>query len=188
MLWNWRLKMPKRLPSEKQLKRWWGEPVFFLGFRCVDGTIDQKTLSFADFAVLFRTRSQGHVIISYFGKSGNSLPGNRSQNRFGSPRGKSSLSVFKTAARHGGVYRSSSHCRVVSNLRFPKKTLELFKVWAYQKKLSLSEALLQTRRFPIPRMGRARVSSSYIFYRTIIRVKENHRWPVDRDTLELYHE
>ena len=41
--------------------------------------------------------------------------------------------------------------------------MEIFKAWAYRKKLSLAEALVFARRLPIPQMGRARQQKLYEF-------------------------
>jgi uncharacterized protein (TIGR00375 family) len=139
-----------------------GTGFFSLDSGAIDNTIDQKTLSLADFAVLFRTRSQGHIIHRILEKAGFPCQLIDRKTILDHPGVRSMLSLFKILYGMGmfidlqatvGLFKPSVSL----------KTLELFKVWAYQKKMPLSQALLQARRFPIPDMGRTRQQQLYTF-------------------------
>jgi superfamily I DNA/RNA helicase len=66
-----------------------------------------------------------------------------------------------------------------------KKVLEKLKSWAYQKNLSLAEALVQTRRLPIPQMGRAGQQQLYDFTRTFLDFKKRIESLSVTESLEL---
>jgi len=65
------------------------------------------------------------------------------------------------------------------------KAVEILKFWAYEKNLSLAEALIQTRRLPVPHMGRLRQQQLYDFIGQISDLKNKINGLPVADTLEF---
>jgi ATP-dependent DNA helicase UvrD/PcrA len=161
-----------------------GTSFFSMDSGAVDGTIDQKTLSFGDFAVLFRTRSQGDVIFRMLDKAGIPCQVIDRKPVLQHPGVQSALSVLKLL--HGmGLFSDLQATVGIFKPAVSKKVLEKLKSWAYQKNLSLAEALVQTRRLPIPQMGRAGQQQLYDFTRTFLDFKKRIESLSVTESLEL---
>lgn len=132
-----------------------GTGFFSLDSGAVDGTTDRNSLSFADFAVLFRTRNQKDAISSILEKAGIPCQVIDRKNVLDHPGVKSVFSVFKLL--HGaGMFTDFQAAAGIFPPSVPARGMEILKSWAYEKKLPFSEALVQACRLPIPRMGRER--------------------------------
>ncbi|MBC2711338.1 MAG: UvrD-helicase domain-containing protein [Desulfosarcina sp.] len=160
-----------------------GTGFFSLDSGAVDGTIDQEPLSFADFAVLLRTRSQGDAILRILEKAGIPCQVIDRKTVLDHPGVKSVLSVFKLL--HGmGVFTDLQASVGVFNSSVSIKTLEILKYWAYEKNLPLAETLVKSRRLPIPQMGRARQQRLYDFIGKLSSFKKRNNGLSVTDTLE----
>ena len=161
-----------------------GTGFFSLDSGSVDGTMDKKALSFADFAVLYRTRNQGKVILKYLEKAGIPCQVIDRKTVFSHPGVKSLLSVFKLL--NGVSMFSDLQASIrVFNSPVSIKSIEIIKHWAYQKTFSLTEALVQLRRLPIPHMGHTRQQQLFTFLGKISRFKKKIEGLLVVDTLEL---
>jgi DNA helicase-2/ATP-dependent DNA helicase PcrA len=161
-----------------------GTGFFSMDSGAVDNTIEQKPLSFSDFAVLFRTRSQSDVIFRMLEKA--SIPCQVIDRKpvLQHPGVKSALSVLKLL--HGmGLFTDIQAAVGIFKSPVSNKVLDILKFWAYQKKLALADALVQSRRLPIPQMGRSRQQQLYDFSSLLFDFKKSiDNLPVT-DALEL---
>jgi len=161
-----------------------GTGFFSLDSGAVDAVKDQRLLSFADFAVLFRTRSQGKVILKALEKAG--LPCQLIDRKrvLDHPGVKAVTSVFKLL--HGlGIVDDIQHAAGVLNSSVSKKSVEILKAWTYQKKMALAEALVQSCRLPIPHMGHARQQRLYDFIQRLSSFKKKTKGLPATEILEL---
>ncbi len=111
----------------------------------VDGATNQGQLSFADFAVLFRTRSQGKVLLKFLEKAGIPCQLIDRKRVLDHPGVKAVISVFKLL--HGvGIIDDIKNAAGVFNSSVSKTSIEILKSWTYRKKIPLAEALVQSCR------------------------------------------
>ena len=169
-----------------------GTGFFSLDSGAVDGSLAQETLSFADFAVLFRTRNQGKVFFKTLGKAGIPCQLVDRQTVIDHIGIKAVLSVFKLL-REMGLFIDLEVAAKEFKPSLSSKVLELFKSWAYQNHLTLKEALIQARRLPIPHMGRVRQQQLYDYTGQLLNFKkqtdglsvaETLEWIVEKDDLK----
>ncbi|WP_167527878.1 UvrD-helicase domain-containing protein [Desulfosarcina alkanivorans] len=161
-----------------------GTGFFSLDSGAVDGTLDQRPLSFSDFAVLFRTHGQGEIISGFLEKAGIPCQVINRRAVLDHPGVKSALSIFKLW--HGmGIFSDLQAAVGMFKPAVSKKALEIFKSWAYRKKLSLAEALIQTRRLPIPHMGRTRQQQLYDFCGQLLAFQQRIDGQPVTETFEL---
>ncbi len=161
-----------------------GTGFFSLDSDAVDGATDQRQLSFADFAVLFRTRSQGKVILKSLEKAG--IPCQLIDRRsvLEHPGVKAVISVFKLL--HGvGIIDDIQIAAGIFNSSVSKKSIEILKSWTYQRNLPLAEALVQSCRLPIPHLGHARQQRLYSFIGRLSRFKKKSEGLPVTEILEL---
>jgi superfamily I DNA/RNA helicase len=78
------------------------------------------------------------------------------------PGVKSVISVFKLLCDRG-IFNDLQATAGLFNSSLSKQSIEILKSWAYHKKLSLTEALVQSCRLPIPQLGRARQQQLFAF-------------------------
>ncbi|WP_319522726.1 UvrD-helicase domain-containing protein [uncultured Desulfosarcina sp.] len=139
-----------------------GTGFFSLDSGAVDGNRQGDSFGFSDFAVLFRTRSQAEVIETILEKAG--IPCQRVDRRTVLEHSgiQSIVAAFKVF--HGvGLFDDIA---VMGKIVYPPpstKALEILKRWAYHNELSVTEALSQARRLPIPKMGNARQQRLFEF-------------------------
>jgi DNA helicase-2/ATP-dependent DNA helicase PcrA len=160
-----------------------GTGFFSLDSGAVDGRSDLKPLSFADFAVLFRTRSQGDTIFRILEKVG--IPCQIVDRRtvLDHPGIKSVLSVFKLL-RGMGLFSDLQATVKVIKPSVSIKVVEMLMSWAYAKNLPLAEALVKARRVPIPHMGNKRQQRLYSFVGRLSSFSEEIDDLAVADTLE----
>lgn len=160
-----------------------GTGFFSLDSGAVDGTVGQECMSFADMAVLFRTRHQGEVIGRVLEKAG--FPCQRVDKRtlLDHPGVESIFSIFKLL--HGkGLFIDLQAAAGVLKASISTKPLAIFKSWAYQNRLPLAEALIQARRLPIPKMHRTSQQQLYAFSGQILNFQKKTQGLQVADTLE----
>ncbi|WP_372682816.1 ATP-dependent helicase [Desulfosarcina sp.] len=139
-----------------------GTGFFSLDSGAVDAATDQRLLSFADFAVLFRTRNQGKVILKTLEKAGIPCQLIDRKRVLDHPGVKAVISLFKLL--HGvGIFNDLQAAAGVFNSSVSPQSLKILKAWAYRKNFSLAETLVQTCRLPIPHMGHVRQQRLYSF-------------------------
>ena len=137
------------------------------GFLSLDsGAVDSRTenepLSFADFAVLFRTRSQGDLISRTLEQAGIPCQVADRQNVLEHIGVNALMSIYKLI--HGiGLFNDIHAAASVLRPSLTASVLEILKSWAYRNNLSASQALVQARRLPIPHLGRNRQQRVYDF-------------------------
>ena len=148
-----------------------GTGFYSLDSGAVDTASDQRRLSFADVAVLFRTRSQGQILLKVLEKAGLPCQLIDRKSVLDHPGVKTVMSVFKLL--HGvGLFEDLQAVAGVFHSSVSKKSIEILKAWTYQKKLTLAEALVQSCRLPIPHMGHARQQRLYAFIGRVSCLKE----------------
>jgi uncharacterized protein (TIGR00375 family) len=155
-----------------------GTGFFSLDSGAVDGSIERNLFSFSDFAVLFRTRNQGKIIFNTLQKAGIPCQIVDRKTVLDHPGVTSVLSVFKLL--HGmGLFTDLQAALSIFKPSVSKRVLDILKDWIYQNELSLMDALVQTRRIPIPRMGRVRQQQLYEFTGELLSLmKETECLPV----------
>ncbi|MCB2145035.1 MAG: UvrD-helicase domain-containing protein [Deltaproteobacteria bacterium] len=161
-----------------------GTGFFSLDSGAVDGTLDKKALSFADFAVLYRTRNQGKVILKYLEKAGIPCQVIDRKTVFSHPGVRMVLSVFKLL-NGMSLFSDLQDSVKVFNASVSSKSIEIIKDWAYQKAISLEEALVQLRRLPIPHMGNTRQQHFFTFLGSVSRLKKKSEGLSVVDALEM---
>ena len=137
-----------------------------------DAATDRRRLSFADFAVLFRTRSQGQIIFKTIEKAGIPCQLIDRKSVLDHPGVKAVISVFKLL-NGVGIFNDFQTTAGVFNSLVSKKGMEILKTWIYQNNIPLADALVQSCRLPIPHMGRVRQQRLYSFIGRLSSFKEN---------------
>lgn len=128
----------------------------------VDSRVDNELMSFADFAVLFRTRSQADLISRTLEQAGIPCQVADRQTIMDNSGIGALMSIYKLI--HGiGLFDDIDAAASLRRMSITATSLEILKSWAYRNDLSASQALLQARRVPIPRMGRHRQQRLYDF-------------------------
>ncbi len=120
----------------------------------VDAAETHPWLSFSDFAVLFRTRSQATPILSVLEKAGipcQLVDRTATLDHAGMQALLAAVKVFYGV----GLFSDLEQVTTLLRARVSVKSLELLKKWAYSNHLSMPESLTQARRFPIPDLARS---------------------------------
>lgn len=115
------------------------------------GTVER---SFSDFAILYRTNSQGGVFADAFDKAGIPYQMVSKENIFRRKGIHELLSLYKIIAGTGSYADLE---RVVSYIGegIGKKTFGVLKKWCFKHHFSTREAIINTKRFPIDGMSSA---------------------------------
>jgi DNA helicase II / ATP-dependent DNA helicase PcrA len=136
----------------------------------VDATSDQKSFSFEDFAVLFRTHRQADVISAILEKAGIPCQVINRARTLDHPGIRTLLAVFRLL-QDMGTFDDLQTAASAVRPSLPSKVVEILKFWAYRKNLTIAQALVHTRRLPIPSMGRSRQQQLYAFIRLLSDLK-----------------
>jgi uncharacterized protein (TIGR00375 family) len=127
----------------------------------VDGGAGEN-FSFADFAVLYRTRGQAETIYRTLEKAGISCQQVDRKTITDDPGIQSILSTLKLM--YGvGTFDDMLKCKPIIHPSPSPESIEILKAWAFQSRFSAEEAIIQVRRLPVPQMGRARQQRVYDF-------------------------
>jgi uncharacterized protein (TIGR00375 family) len=124
-----------------------------IDFGRVDGTTPRRSYGFSDFAILYRTRSQGQTIAEIMQKVG--IPCQTTNKAFIMNKQGAILLISWMKVIHGvGSYLDLE--RVVSGLGLPvsRPALERFFEWAIQFRIDLAEALYRVVRLPLKSIKR----------------------------------
>ena len=119
----------------------------------VEDLKNQPSLSFSDFAVLYRTRRQGDLIFRILEKAG--IPCQQADKKqvFEDPRIVSLVSAVKVSLCKGSFFDLQPAMKIL-DLPLSDRAMQNFQQWAYENDLSLEQALSQAKRFPISQLGK----------------------------------
>ena len=115
----------------------------------VDGDMNSQPFSFADFAVLVRTRSQIHPIFETLEKAGIPCQVVDRRTILDHQDIKKLIAVFKLVHETGGFDDLQTAAQMLKP-SVSASTMQRLKLWAYNRELSVTDALIQVRRLPIP--------------------------------------
>ncbi len=120
----------------------------------VDDDGNHPAMSFSDFAVLFRTRSQAKPILTVLEKVG--IPCQLVDRKSALDHAGIQALTALTKVFYGfGLFNDLEAAKTLLRAPVSAKSLELLRKWAYSNHLSMPESLRQARRFPIPGLARA---------------------------------
>ena len=139
-----------------------GTGFFSMDSGAVDGIDSQPPWSFADFAVLVRTRSQINPIFRMLDKAGLPCQVVDRKSILDHPRIRILIALFKLV-HETGVFGDLQTAIEMLTPSVSAKTVDRFKFWAYTKRLPLAEALTQARRLPIPQITLAQQQQLFDF-------------------------
>ena len=125
-----------------------------IDFAKVDGNSNQKEYSFADFAVLYRTRRQGEILKKFFETGGIPLQLSAKKSYLKIKGIIELIALVKILEKRGSIFDFEKIVNILSS-RISKKMTGLLKKRIYQKKLSLEETFEMLKRLPIPDMKKA---------------------------------
>ena len=135
---------------------------FSIDSGAVDGIDSQQACSFADFAVLVRTRSQINPIFRMLEKAGIPCQMVDRKSVLDHPSIKKLIALFKLV-NETGVFGDLQAAVEMLKPSVSAKTCDRLKFWSYQKKISLTETLTQVRRLPIPQIRLAQQKQLFEF-------------------------
>jgi ATP-dependent DNA helicase UvrD/PcrA len=116
--------------------------------------------AYSDFAVLYRTAHQHHLLAKALEKRGIPYQVASRENKMGSRDIVALLSLFRIL--HGrGAYVDLENSIPILPEGIGKKVLQYFKHWGFAGGYCMEEALARSRRFPIPGMSRAQQMKLY---------------------------
>ena len=125
-----------------------------IDFNKVDGNSNLKEYSFADFAVLYRTRRQGEIIKKFFETGGIPFQISARKNYLKIKGIIELIALLKILEKSGSIFDFENIANIISS-KIGKKMIGLLKKNAYQKELSLEDSFQILKRLPIPDMTKA---------------------------------
>ncbi len=141
-----------------------------IDFGKVDGNPMTDTLSFKDFAVLYRTRAQGETIAPIFDKAGIPFQIANRRARYQDNVLGGLLSLLKMV-QETGTYLDFKYVINKIGEGIGSKTWQSFKSWGFENEYDLKKALHHARRLPITGMQRAQQSKLHVFIGFLERLK-----------------
>jgi len=125
-----------------------------IDFGFVDGLQHAGNASFSDFAVLYRTSEQNRVLSEVFDTAGIPYQIVSRENVFNTKYISELISLLKVIEGAGG-YADLERSLKITTPTINNKGIQIFKDWGYENRFSLESALMNARRFPINKMGKA---------------------------------
>jgi DNA helicase-2/ATP-dependent DNA helicase PcrA len=125
-----------------------------IDFGVVDGHQHAGSLSFSDFAVLYRTSEQNRVLSEVFDTAGIPYQIVSRENIFNTTYISEVISLLKIIEGTGG-YADFERSLKITTPRINNKSILIFKNWGYENRFSLETSLMNARRFPISQMSKA---------------------------------
>ena len=147
-----------------------GTGFFSIDSGAVDGNV--QPLSFADFAVLVRTRGQIQAIGETLEKAGIPCQVVDRKTILDHDDIKKLIAVFKIIHETGGFDDLEIAVQML-NPSVSQKTIERLKIWAYKKELPLADALIQVRRLPIPHISIAQQQHLFDVIIALTKIKKS---------------
>ena len=125
-----------------------------IDFGLVGGQQDARNVSFSDFAVLYRTAEQNRVLSEVFDTAGIPYQIVSRENVLNTKYIRELISLLKVIEGTGG-YADLERSLKITLPAINNKGIQNFKNWGYENRFSLESALMNARRFPINKMGKA---------------------------------
>lgn len=125
-----------------------------IDFGFVDGQQRAGNESFSDFAVLYRTSEQNRILSKVFDTAGIPYQIVSRENVFNTKYISELISLLKVIEGTGG-YADLERGLKITTPTINNKGIQIFKNWGYKNCFSLESALMNARRFPINKMGKA---------------------------------
>jgi len=125
-----------------------------IDFGLVDGQQHDKNISFSDFAVLYRTSEQNRVLSEAFDNAGIPYQIVSRENIFNTKYISELISLLKVIEGTGGYADLERGLKIITPT-INKKGIQTFKNWGYENRFSPESALMNARRFPINKIGKA---------------------------------
>jgi superfamily I DNA/RNA helicase len=113
----------------------------------------KKERSFSDFAVLYRTAKQAKIFMESFGKAGIPYQVASKEDTYGDPVVLALISLLKIIG-HRGSFLDFERINDGLGLGLSKRTLEIWKQWAFGRRYTLVQALENIRRYPLRKIHR----------------------------------
>ena len=147
--------------------------------------ISTRERSFSDFAVLYRTQDQGHMISEILEKAG--IPCQVvSRNHLIYEKGIRELISYFKLIENRGTLTDLERLALIPRSGIGKQTLQQFKNWCFEKRIPLDEAFSLAKRFPIPGLSNASQRKLDTFITGIQQIAaEVNAQPVDYRLLRL---
>jgi ATP-dependent DNA helicase UvrD/PcrA len=125
-----------------------------IDFGVVNGHQHAASVSFSDFAVLYRTSEQSRILSEMFDIAGIPYQIVSRENIFNTKYISELISLFKVIEGTGG-YADFERSLKITTPSINNKGILIFKNWGYENRFSLETALMSARRFPISQMSKA---------------------------------
>ncbi|HAY38504.1 MAG TPA: hypothetical protein DCY53_03650 [Desulfobacteraceae bacterium] len=125
-----------------------------IDFGLVDGQQHDRNVSFSDFAVLYRTAEQNRVLSEVFDTAGIPYQTASRENVLNTKYISELISLLKVIEGTGS-YADLERCLKITTPTLNTKAIQNLKNWGYENRFSLESALMNARRFPINKMGKA---------------------------------
>jgi len=125
-----------------------------IDFGFVDGQQHAGNASFSDFAVLYRTSEQNRVLSEVFDTAGIPYQTVSRENAFNTKHISELISLLRVV-EGAGSYADLERSLKITTPTINNKGVQNFKNWGYENRFSLESALMNARRFPIKKMGKA---------------------------------
>ena len=162
-----------------------------IGFHSLDfGKIDtgthKKDRAFSDFAVLYRTTKQGELLAETFIKAGIPCQVASKAEKFYDQGIQAVISYLKILENKGS-YIDFERINGIFKLGLGKKTLEIWKKWAFDNRYTLKRAIKNIQTFPVSELKRDQQILFDDFARKLtIMKKESHHLSV-KEKIEYIH-
>jgi len=130
-----------------------GMGFYSLDFGKVDGFEDRAPFGFSDFAILYRTGAQGERMGQILEKAG--IPCQTTHKRYlHHNKGRSVILSYLKIIESAGSYLDLERISGYALLKLKKAVLESFIDWGVQHSFTLTQALAEIKRCPIPGVKR----------------------------------
>jgi len=140
--------------------------------------------SFSDFAVLTRTHSQTRIFADVFKRAGIPFQAVSREDVF-YRKGLRELLSFIKIIEHVGSYADLERVILFSGSGIGKKTFDKVKKWCFQNHLSLNEALVKIRRFPVKEMSSIQQHKLDEFVKTLSNLEKRCKGKSSGEKLHL---
>jgi superfamily I DNA/RNA helicase len=127
--------------------------------------------SFSDFAVLYRTKSQSRIFADVFDKRGVPVQVVSKDRIFDNKVISQMMSVLKIIEGLGS-YTDIERVIRLTTPGISRQTVDIFISWAENNKFALKDAIVTSRRFPLPEMSKQRQINFHAFINRLLQLKE----------------
>jgi DNA helicase-2/ATP-dependent DNA helicase PcrA len=143
-----------------------------IDFGLVDGQQHDRNVSFSDFAVLYRTAEQNRVLSEVFDTAGIPYQTVSRENVLNTKYISELISLLKVIEGTGS-YADLERCLKITTPTLNTKAIQNLKNWGYENRFSLESALMNARRFPINKMGKANQMKLGDILNKIFEIRQN---------------